>query len=101
MKDYTQRLAKHIGGLFSFNTMERVGSGEFILLIFDCGHDDSLRLKMRGAPLGHATVRESTRINVIYFGVPKHAQSPNSAALFINFPAHQGRPVPPVGAGGA
>ncbi|MFQ5656315.1 MAG: ABC transporter substrate-binding protein [Candidatus Methylomirabilales bacterium] len=85
MKKYTRRLAKQIGGLFSCNTMERVGSGEFLMLIFDCGHDDALRLKRRGAPLGHATVKEVARVNIIYFGVPKHALHPNAAMLFTNF----------------
>jgi len=85
MKNYTKRLAKQIGGLFSCNTMERVASGEFQMLVFDCGHDDSLRLKRRGAPLGHATIKEIGRVNIIYFGVPKHAQNPNAAILFSNF----------------
>ncbi|MFB3122296.1 MAG: ABC transporter substrate-binding protein [Candidatus Binatia bacterium] len=85
MKNYTKRLAKQIGGLFSCNTMERVASGEFLMLVFDCGHDDSLRLKRRGAPLGHATIKEIGRVNIIYFGVPKHAQNPNAAILFSNF----------------
>ena len=85
MKDYVQRLARQIGGLVGCGAMDRIGSGEFMLLIFDCGHDDSLRLKRRGAPLAHTVVKEATRINIIYFGVPKHAQHPNSAILITNF----------------
>jgi len=85
MKNYTQRLAKQIGGLFSCNTMERVASGEFHMLVFDCGHDDSLRLKRRGAPLAQTPIKEIARVNIIYFGVPKHAQNPNAAILFSNF----------------
>ena len=85
MKHYTQRLAKKIGRLFSCNTMERVGSGEFILLIFDCGHDDALRLLRRVAPLDHATVKDRVRIYIIYFGVPKQAKYSNAGMLFSNF----------------
>ena len=85
MKDYVQRLARQIGGLVGCGAMDRIGSGEFMLLIFDCGHDDSLRLSRRGAPLAHTVVKEATRINIIYFGVPKHAQHPKSAILFTNF----------------
>ncbi len=85
MKDYVQRLARQIGGLVGCAAMDRIGSGEFMLLIFDCGHDDSLRLSRRGAPLAHTVVKEATRINIIYFGVPKHAQHPNSAILITNF----------------
>ncbi len=85
MKGYTQRLAKQIGGLFSCNVIERIASGEFAMLVFDCGHDDALRYQRRGAPVASITPKEIARINIIYFGVPEHAQHPNSATLFTNF----------------
>jgi iron(III) transport system substrate-binding protein len=85
MKDYTQRLAKHIGGLIECASIDRISSGEFVMLVFDCGHDDTYRYQKRGAPVAHATVKEIARINILYMGVPVHAQHPNTAALFINF----------------
>jgi ABC-type Fe3+ transport system substrate-binding protein len=85
MKDYTTRLARKVGGLITCNDVDRIASGEFAMLIFDCGHDDALRFQARGAPVGHAVVSEVARINIIYFGVPKHARNPNAAKLFINF----------------
>ena len=85
MKNYTQRLAKHIGGLIECASIDRIGSGEFAMLVFDCGHDDTYRYQKRGAPVAHATVKEIARINLLYMGVPVHAQHPNAAALFINF----------------
>lgn len=85
MKNYTQRLAKQIGGLISCNVVERVASGEFAMLVFDCGHDDSLRYSKRGAPVGHAVPKEIARINIIYFGIPEHAVHPNAGILFTNF----------------
>jgi len=85
MKDYTQRLAKHIGGLIECASIDRIGSGEFAMLVFDCGHDDTYRYQKRGAPVAHATIKEIARINLLYMGVPVHAQHPNTAALFINF----------------
>jgi len=85
MKKYTQRLAGHIGGLMSCNVVERIASGEFAMLVFDCGHDDALRYSRRGAPVGHAVPKEIARINIIYFGIPEHAQHPNAGILFTNF----------------
>lgn len=85
MKGYTQRLAKQIGGLFSCNVIERIASGEFAMLVFDCGHDDALRYHRRGAPVASVTPKEIARINIIYFGVPEHARHPNAGALFTNF----------------
>jgi ABC-type Fe3+ transport system substrate-binding protein len=85
MKKYTQRLANQIGGLFSCNVVERVASGEFAMLVFDCGHDDALRYKRRGAPVDSTPIKEIARINITYFGIPEHAQHPNTGILFSNF----------------
>lgn len=85
MKDYMVRLAKHIGGLLSCADVDRVASGEFAMMIFDCGHDDAVRFQRRGAPVGHTTDQELVRINIIYFGIPEHARHPNAGILFTNF----------------
>ena len=85
MTDYTKRLAGQIGGLMGCNAMERIASGEFMMLVFDCGHDDAIRMKRKGAPVAQATIKEISRVNIIYFGIPKHAQHPNAAILFANF----------------
>jgi ABC-type Fe3+ transport system substrate-binding protein len=85
MKDYTTRLSKQIGGVFSCNAMERIASGEFVMLVFDCGHDDALRMSRRGAPVAQTPINEVARVNVIYYGIPKHAEHPNAGILFANF----------------
>ncbi len=85
VKNYVQRLAKQIGGLIACNAVDRISSGEFAMLIFDCGQDDALRYQKRGAPVGFTTVKEATRINLMYMGIPVNAEHPNAAALFINF----------------
>lgn len=85
MKKYTQRLAQQIGGLISCNVIERIASGEFAMLVFDCGHDDALRYKRRGAPVDHVVPKEIARINITYFGIPENARHPNAAVLFTNF----------------
>jgi ABC-type Fe3+ transport system substrate-binding protein len=89
MKNYTQRLAGHIGGLTACSNVDRVSSGEFVMMVFDCGQDDTLRYQKRGAPLGHATVKEVAATIQLHMGVPVHAQHPNAAALFINFMSTQ------------
>jgi ABC-type Fe3+ transport system substrate-binding protein len=89
MKSYTQRIAKHIGGLTACSNVDRVSSGEFVMMVFDCGQDDTLRYQKRGAPLGHATVKEVAATIQLHMGVPVHAQHPNAATLFINFMSTQ------------
>jgi len=89
MKNYTERLARLIGGLTACSNVDRVSSGEFAMMVFDCGQDDTLRYKKRGAPLGHATVKEVAATVQLHMGIPAHAQHPNAAALFINFMSTQ------------
>jgi ABC-type Fe3+ transport system substrate-binding protein len=85
MKNYTQRLAAHVGGLTACSNVDRVSSGEFAMMVFDCGQDDTLRYQKRGAPLGHAVIKEVAATVQLHMGVPVHAQHPNTAMLFINF----------------
>lgn len=85
MKNYTQRLANHIGGLISCTDVPRIGSGEFVMIVFDCGSYSTLNYKKRGAPVDSTPIREATRVNYFYMGVPAHAEHPRAATLFIAF----------------
>lgn len=85
MKKYTERLARQIGGLLECGDIERIASGEFAMLVFDCGQDMTVRHMRRGAPVGHVVPREVARINIVYFAVPEHARHPNTGILLINF----------------
>jgi len=85
MKNYTQRLAKHIGGLFSCTDVPRISSGEFLMMVFDCGSYSTLQYKKRGAPVDSTPIKEATRINYFYMGVPVHATHPNAGTLLIAF----------------
>ena len=85
MTDYVKRLKPQIGGFIGCNSLDKVASGEFAMLIFDCGRDATLRYERRGAPLGHAVPKEIIRDNVIDLGVPANAEHPNVGKLFISF----------------
>ncbi len=85
MKRYTQRLSNQIGGLISCSNINRISSGEFAMLVFDCAAYDALRYQKRGAPVAQAIVKEIAGVMVLYLGIPVHAKHPNAGALFINF----------------
>ena len=85
MTDYVKRLKPQLGGFISCNSLDKVASGEFAMLILDCGRDATLRYQRRGAPLGHAVPKEIVRDNVIDLGVPSNAEHPNAGKLFIAF----------------
>lgn len=83
--DYVTRLKPQIGGFIPCNSLDKVASGEFAMLIFDCGRDAALRYQKTGAPIGHAVPKEAIRDNVIDLGVPANAEHPNAGKLFIVF----------------
>ena len=85
MTDYVKRLKPQVGGFIGCNSLDKIASGQFAMLIFDCGRDATVRYQRRGAPLGHAVPKEIVRDNVIDLGVTVNADHPNVAKLFIVF----------------
>jgi ABC-type Fe3+ transport system substrate-binding protein len=85
MTDYMKRLKPQVGGFISCNSLDKVASGQFAMLIFDCGRDATVRYQRRGAPLGHAVPKEIVRNNIINLGVPSNAAHPNVGKLFVAF----------------
>lgn len=85
MIDYVKKLKPQIGGFIGCNSLDKVASGEFAMLIFDCGRDAAVRYQRVGAPLGHAVPKEAIRDNIIDLGVPANAEHPNAGKLFIAF----------------
>ncbi|NQU69194.1 MAG: extracellular solute-binding protein [Rhodospirillales bacterium] len=85
MTDYVKRIKPQVGGFIGCNSLDKVASGQFAMLIFDCGRDATVRYQRRGAPLGHAVPKEIVRDNVIDLGVTANADHPNVAKLFIIF----------------
>ena len=85
MLDFAKRLKPQIGGFISCNSLDKLASGEFAMLIFDCGRDATVRYQRRGAPLEHIVPKEIIRNNIINLGVTANAEHPNVAKLFIAF----------------
>ncbi len=85
MTDYMKRLKPQIGGFIGCNSLDKLASGEFAMLIFDCGRDATVRYQRRGAPMDHAVPKEVVRNNVINLGVPANSEHPNVGKLFIAF----------------
>jgi iron(III) transport system substrate-binding protein len=85
MRGYARRLAPYVGGKIGCNSLDAIASGQFAMLVFDCGRDATIRYQRRGAPLGHAVPKEIVRDNVTNAAVPSNATHRNVARLFINF----------------
>ncbi len=84
MTAFVTRLAENAAGLIRCGENSRVISGEFAMLVMDCGSYDVNRLRHRGAPLGHVIPEDAATVVFFYLGVPRTAAHPNLAKLFIN-----------------
>ena len=83
--EFTKKLSKQIGGLIRCGEMDRITSGEFLMLFLACG-DQNVNLAQReGIPLGYAILDDATVSHTRYAGVPKNSQAPNAAALMIAY----------------
>jgi iron(III) transport system substrate-binding protein len=85
MIEFTKKLSKQIGGLMRCGEAERITSGEFLMLVFDCGGNDVNVMQRTGAPLGHTVVEEGTVLHMRYAAIPKNSRAPNAGALLINY----------------
>ncbi len=87
MTDFTKRLTNHIGGLMRCGSMDRLTSGEFLMLVFSCGNQYVNRAKNSGSgePLAYALMKEAVISHTRYGSVPVNSSSPNAAALYVAY----------------
>lgn len=83
--DFVKKFSKHIGGLIRCGEMDRITSGEFLILGLACGDQEVNIAERKGIPLGYAIMQDATISHTRYGGVPKNSRSPNTAALFVAF----------------
>jgi iron(III) transport system substrate-binding protein len=83
--DYAKKLSKHIGGLMRCGEMDKITSGEFLMLVFACGDQEVNVAQRQGIPLGYAIMDDATLSHTRYSAVPVNSSAPNAAALFITY----------------
>jgi iron(III) transport system substrate-binding protein len=83
--DFTRKLSKQISGLMRCGEMDRITSGEFLMLVLACGESNVNMARRRGMPLGYALLRDAIVAHTRYAGVPKNSAAPNAAALIIAY----------------
>jgi len=87
MTEFTKRLTNQIGGLMRCGSVDRLTSGEFLMLVFSCGDQYVNRAhnSNSGEPLGYALMKEAVISHTRYGMVPVNSSSPNAAALFVAY----------------
>jgi ABC-type Fe3+ transport system substrate-binding protein len=81
--NFTRQFSANVGGLLRCGESERIISGEFAILAFDCGGMDAETWSRKGAPIRHSILSDAAALLYYYVGVPKNAAHPNAATLFI------------------
>jgi iron(III) transport system substrate-binding protein len=81
---FTRALSENVSGLIGCGDEHRVASGEFAALVFVCGNDADV-LREKGAPIALNTPRDFVSVSYFYLMVPKHAEHPNAAKLWITY----------------
>jgi ABC-type Fe3+ transport system substrate-binding protein len=83
--DFVKKFSKHIAGVIRCGEMDRLTSGEFLMLALACGDQEVNMAERQGIPLGYAIMADATVSHTRYGGVPKNSRAPNTAALFVAF----------------
>lgn len=81
--EFVKKYSKHIGGLIRCGEMDRLTSGEFLMLGLACGDQEVNIAERKGIPLGYAIMQDATISHTRYGGIPKNSRAPNAAALFL------------------
>jgi iron(III) transport system substrate-binding protein len=87
IRPVVQKIAQWSGGLIRCGEYERLASGEFIMLVLDCGRTDDTLLTSNGGPLDQVLLEDALGTTLWYFAVPTNSAHPNLAALFAGFVA--------------
>jgi ABC-type Fe3+ transport system substrate-binding protein len=83
--DYVTKLADQVSGLMRVGELERLLSGEFDLFAINSNDYEPRKLKAQGAPIDYVIPADAPLILYRYMGVPRHAEHPNAAKLWINY----------------
>ena len=83
--EYVSRLSDQLAGLIRCNELERIASGEFDALVFNCSQSNTLSMKARGMPVDFVIPSDAALVVYIYLAVPKTAPNPPAAKLWINY----------------
>lgn len=83
--EYVQRLADQVGGLIRCGENPRLLSGEFQMLVLNCGVNVDQRSHRDGLPLNFVIPADAVRVSYYAVGVPRGSAHPNTATLFALF----------------
>jgi ABC-type Fe3+ transport system substrate-binding protein len=82
---YARAFSANVSGFMSCSEYDRITSGEFWIFAPACEPELAVILREKGAPIAAIVPQDAQQIVYRWIGVPKHAENPNMATLFVAF----------------
>ena len=82
---FLQKFVKQVSGLIRCGEDERIASGEFVMLVFNCDLASPQEAKEKGAPVDGQVFKDAGILSYWYVTVPSNARNPNAATLLAAF----------------
>jgi iron(III) transport system substrate-binding protein len=82
---FLQKFVKQVSGLIRCGEDERIASGEFAMLVFNCDLAAPQEAKEKGGPVDGQVFRDAGILSYWYVTVPTNARNPNAATLLAAF----------------
>jgi ABC-type Fe3+ transport system substrate-binding protein len=89
MKTFVARLAEQAGGLIRASEGNRIVTGEFHMFVLSNTHSGR-SAQRRGEPIGFVLPPDAAVAGFLLLGVPRNAEHPHLAKLFINTVVSEG-----------
>ncbi len=83
--DYAKKLSPQLAGLIRCDDVNRIATGEFLAFFITCTGNEGERIKEQGAPVDEVAAKDFVIQSFFYFQVPRAAENPNAAKLFVTF----------------
>ena len=78
---FLQKFVKQVSGLIRCGEDERIASGEFAMLVFNCDLAAPQEAKEKGGPVDGQVFTDAGILSYWYITVPTNARNPNAATL--------------------
>lgn len=83
--DYMAKFSDQIAGLIRCSELQRLVSGEFDVLAFNCDQAETLRNAAKGAALDFVVASDAPFVASNYVAIPINAAHPAASKLWINY----------------
>jgi iron(III) transport system substrate-binding protein len=82
---FLNKFVKQVAGLIRCGEDERIASGEFAMLVFNCDLAAPQEAKEKGGPVDGQVFKDAGILSYWYVTVPANARNPNAATLLAAF----------------